>query len=197
MPEATAVAAGVRRAPVPSIWILLVADSVTFGLLFLVFMVERLGQAALFVDSAHRLDALLGFVNTLVLITGSWLVALAVAASRHGRMGLARRWLQAAIAVSSAFAVIKAIEYGAKLGDGITPLSNDFFTFYYALTGFHLLHYLIAMGALLYLVMLASPGRAPAQRFAPWLESIALFWHMVDLLWIFLFAMLYLLGVEA
>ncbi|TVT48659.1 MAG: cytochrome c oxidase subunit 3 family protein [Denitromonas halophila] len=184
------------RKPFQSIWIFLVADSVSFGLLFLVFMVERLGQPVLFAESAHRLNALLGLGNTLILITGSWLVALAVAACRVGSVDRTRRRLVAAIVVSSGFAFVKIFEYGSKVGDGITPLTNDFYTFYYALTGFHLLHYLTGMGALIYLAVLTVRVHEIEARFTLWLESAALFWHVVDLLWIFLFAMLYLLGVQ-
>lgn len=185
------------RPAAPSIWIFLVADSVSFGLFFLVFMVERLRQATMFAESAHGLDAVLGFANTLVLISGSGLVALAVAACRKGSVAGTRRRLLAAIGVSSGFALIKIFEYGHKIAEGITPLTNDFYTFYFALTGFHLLHYLIGMGALIYLTVLTTRVHTIDARFSQWLESAALFWHVVDLLWIFLFAMLYLLGVRA
>lgn len=198
MPEVTGAVVGRAGCPAaPSIWIFLVADSVSFGLFFLVFMVERLGQSELFAQSAHELDAVLGFANTLVLISGSGLVALAVAACRQGHIAKTRRRLCAAIAVSSGFALIKVFEYGHKIAEGITPLTNDFYTFYYALTGFHLLHYLIGMGALIYLAVLTDRVQTIDARFSRSLESVALFWHVVDLLWIFLFAMLYLLGVQA
>ena len=182
--------------PFPSIWTFLVIDSISFGLFFLVFMVERLGQPELFAASAHQLDPVLGLVNTLILVTGSWLVALAVAAGRQAEALKTRRLLIAAILVSSGFALVKVVEYGAKLSAGITITTNDFFTFYYALTGFHLFHYLLGMAALVYLAATAQRcGVEP--RYSTWLESGALFWHLVDLLWIFLFAMLYLLGLQA
>ena len=178
----------------PSIWMFIVVDSISFGIFFLVFMVERLGQTALFADSARLLDPRLGLINTLILITGSWLVALAVAANRRGNIFLTRRLLVTAIVISSGFGIIKFVEYSAKISAGITPISNDFYTFYFALTGIHLVHYLIGMIALIYLAAGATSRSETNSRYARWLESGALFWHLVDLLWIFLFAMLYLLG---
>ncbi|MGE0486450.1 MAG: cytochrome c oxidase subunit 3 [Gammaproteobacteria bacterium] len=180
---------------VPSIWMFLAADSITFSIFFLVFMIERVKQPALFAASARSLDASTGLVNTMILITGSWLVALALDRSRQGDGAATRRLLLAAAGVSSGFAVVKGFEYAAKVGAGITPVTNDFYAFYYALTGFHLVHYLLGMAALVYL---ASTVRAQLgdPRYGVWLESGALFWHLVDLLWIFIFAMLYLLGGE-
>lgn len=180
----------------PSIWILVAADSVAFGLFFFVFMVERWGQPGLFSESASQLNPLLGLINTLILISGSGLVAMAVAASRRGEARKTRRLLVAAILVSSCFAAVKVVEYAAKINAGITPVTNEFFTFYFALTGIHLVHYLIAMMMLIYLAAGAIRGVGRDRRYAAWLESGAIFWHLVDLLWIFLFAMLYLLGVH-
>lgn len=180
-----------------SIWVFLIIDSVSFALFFLVFMVERLGQPEVFSQSARQLSEGFGLLNTAILITGSWLVALAVVSARQGDGNKTRRHLIAAIAVSSGFAVVKAIEYTTKVSAGITPLTNDFFTFYYAITGFHLFHYLLGMGALCFLVNATPRIAAGDERSRSWLEAGALFWHLVDLLWIYIFAMLYLLGVQS
>jgi len=178
----------------PSIWAFIVLDSVIFGVFFLVFMVERLAQPGLFSASAKHLDPWLGFVNTLILISGSLLVALAVNAHRRGQgERVTRRLLVAAIAVSSCFGLIKITEYAEKFGSGITLVTNDFFTLYFALTGLHFVHYLFGMVVLAYLAWGTSSREATDPRFAIWLESGGLFWHFVDLLWIFLFSMLYLL----
>jgi nitric oxide reductase NorE protein len=187
--------AGTAGRRVPSIWMFLAADSITVGIFFLVFMIERVKQPALFATSARGLDASTGLVNTMILITGSWLVALAIAASRQRDALGTRRLLLAAVAVSSGFAVVKGFEYTAKIGAGITPVTNDFYAFYYALTGFHLVHYLLGMAALTYFASTVVTN-LDNERYRVWLESGALFWHLVDLLWIFIFAMLYLLGGE-
>jgi len=180
-----------------SIWIFLIADSVSFGLLFLVFMIERLKQAELFAESARHLNEGLGLINTAILITGSWLVARAVASARNGDGITTRKHLIFAIGVSSCFAIIKLFEYASKISAGITPVSNDFYTFYYALTGFHLVHYLLGMAALIYLARSAPRISQGNKQVVSRLEAGALFWHLVDLLWIYIFAMLYLLGVQS
>lgn len=180
-----------------SIWAFLIVDSISFALLFLVFMVERLGQPELFDQSAQELNESLGLLNTVILITGSWLVALAVGAARKKDGIGVKKYLILAICVSSLFAILKVVEYSSKVNDGITPVTNDFFTFYYALTGFHLFHYLIGMATLVYLTRIAPQIAEGDKRAQSWLEAGALFWHMVDLLWIYIFSMLYLLGVQS
>jgi nitric oxide reductase NorE protein len=88
---------------------------------------------------------------------------------------------------------VKVIEYGAKFRAGITLTSNDFFMFYFMLTGIHLLHVLIGMGVLTFLMRHTAAGVLDERRIQH-LESGASFWHLVDLLWIVLFALLYLAG---
>jgi nitric oxide reductase NorE protein len=178
----------------PPIWSFIVPDCAGFGIFFVVFMTERAGQVALFESSARALDARLGLANTLVLITSSWLVALATEAAKAGEARRVRRWLVLAVAVASVFGVIKLAEYGLKVGQGITPLTNDFFMFYYVLTGVHFLHYAVGMAVLVVLAAMTFRAERVDERNWRWIESGAIYWHVVDLLWIFLFPMLYLLG---
>lgn len=173
------------------IWIFIALDCTSFGLFFLVFMAERMAQPALFDRSAALLDPALGLLNTMILITSSWLVALANQAGRRGDRVATRRRLAAALVVASGFGLVKGYEYAEKLRAGITVATDGFFTFYFALTGVHLLHYLI--GLVVLGVMLAQ-ARDPAGGRMAWLDGGSLYWHMVDLLWVFLFALLYLLG---
>lgn len=174
----------------PGIWTFLAADCAGFAVFFLVFMAERAKAPDLFDRSARALDIGLGVANTLILVTSGWLVALAMALVSRGRVGAARACLAAGLAIGSAFAVLKVLEYHAKFSQGITPLTNGFFTFYFILTGVHFLHY--AIGLVVLVAMLAALRGGP--RPAPgWLESGALYWHLVDVLWLFLFPMLYLL----
>jgi nitric oxide reductase NorE protein len=181
----------------PGIWIFIALDCTSFGLFFLVFMSERLNQAAEFDRAARSLDVRLGLVNTVILITASWLVALATQAGRIGDIPRVRRLLAAALVVGSGFGAIKIFEYVEKLRAGITVVTSEFYTFYFALTGVHLLHYAIGLGVLVIVLHQAS-ARADQQGAepVPWLEAGALYWHMVDLLWVFLFTMLYLLGAR-
>jgi nitric oxide reductase NorE protein len=179
--------------PAPGILTFIAADTANFVLFFAYFMVERLKQPALFSRSAGMLDTRLGLLNTAVLITSGWLVALAVEAARAGNIMKVRQRLLSAIGVGLCFAVVKTVEYADKFSHGITPQTNDFFTFYYVFTGVHLLHYVIGIILLAVTVLKTSTGRMDPALLS-WIESSALFWHMVDLLWVFLFAMLYLQG---
>jgi len=188
-----------RRQRTPAIWIFLALDCASFGLFFLVFMAERMAQAELFDASAQRLDARLGFINACILITSSWLVAWATQVGMAGRIAEARRLLGYALAVGAFFGVVKIWEYAQKIGEGITFAANDFFIFYFALTGLPLVHYLVGMAILA--VLAAGPARTgdPADneaRYRAWLTGGGLYWHMVDLLWIFIFSLLYLVGAR-
>lgn len=180
-----------RSGSVPGILTFIAADTANFILFFGYFMVERMAQPALFARSAAMLDIRLGLLNTVILITSGWLVALSVEAARAGEMDKVRCRLRLAIGVGLCFGVVKTIEYADKMAHGLTPQTDAFFTFYYVFTGIHLLHY--GIGVALLAATLVRARRIDA-GFAGWIESCALFWHMVDLLWVFLFAMLYLQG---
>ncbi|CAN5411051.1 cytochrome c oxidase subunit 3 family protein [soil metagenome] len=188
-----AATAPLRPKPVPGILTFIAADTANFILFFGYFMIERMQQPALFARSAAMLDVRLGLLNTVILITSGWLVALSVKAAHAGEIKKVRHLLFGAIGVGLCFGIVKAAEYAVKIAHGITPQTNDFFTFYYVFTGVHLLHYLIGIA-----LLGATLGRARRidAGFIGWIESCALFWHMVDLLWVFLFAMLYLQGAR-
>jgi nitric oxide reductase NorE protein len=186
------------RPKAPGIWIFIALDCTSFGLLFLVFMAERSTQSAAFNQSAQMLDFRLGFANTLILITSSVFVVRATCSAHDREMVASRRWLASAFVVASGFGTIKAIEYTKAISSGIADLSDEFFTFYFALTGVHLVHYLVGMAVLAYLVRAADAddGVEARSRFLRLLDGGALFWHMVDLLWVYIFAMLYLIGTR-
>lgn len=182
-----------RSGQVPGVLIFILADMIVFLLLFAGFMTERMKQVALFDQSAAALDVRLGVLNTLILVTSGFFVVLAVHAAHAGRQSATRRWLLLSFIVGAGFGVTKMIEYSGKIGHGITMHTNDFYMFYYALTGAHFLHFIGGMVALAALWFMA--GREPVNgRLFGVIESGALYWHMVDLLWIFIFPMLYLLG---
>ena len=185
--------AGQRRlAGDEGVWFFIVADMSLFAVFFLLFMTERYKAPALFESSRQQLDVLLGALNTLILLTSSWLVALAVHHARAGRRAAVMRFLGLGMTVGAGFAVTKVYEYWHKIEAGITLLSNDFFMFYYALTGLHFLHFLIGMVVLA--VCVAKTRRdALDGRYLVWIESSGCYWHMVDLLWLVLFPMIYLL----
>ncbi len=189
-------AAGVpdtRVARLPGIVVFIMADMIVFAMLFTGFMTERAGQLALFDRSSATLDVRLGMLNTLILITSGLFVVFAVHAARQGKTKATRGWLLAGFLVGAGFGVSKTIEYSGKLEHGITMYTNDFYMFYYALTGAHFLHFLGGMLALAFLWFMAGRQKVDGPLFG-WIESGGLYWHMVDLLWIVIFPMLYLLG---
>lgn len=173
---------------VPGIVIFIIADIASFMLFFAVFMADRQQDITLFRLSAAQLDVDIGLANTLILITSGWCVAQAEARYRSGR-GDHRPWLFAAIAVGAVFAILKGWEYGAKIASGITPETNPFFTYYFVFTAIHALHYTAGM---MLLMFLASRRLAARSDYGHWLHAGALYWHMVDILWIFIFPLLYL-----
>lgn len=185
------IAAPRRLAGDPGVWVFILADTAAFGLFFLLFTLGRIGQPDLYRRSASHLSVELGILNTLILLSSGALMALAVEAARQGHRRRVLTCLGLAIAVGLGFAVTKAIEYGSKLKAGFTMLSNDFFMYYYAFTGVHFLHFLIGIGVLWLLFLKARRDPIDA-RFRLWIESGAIYWHMVDLLWIMLFPLLYL-----
>ena len=188
----TACASQRKLAGDAGVWFLISADITMFAVLFLLFLVERYRAVALFEQSRLQLDLALGVLNTLILLSSSWLVALAVHSARHGKRAAVSRYLGLGMLVGAGFAVTKIYEYWHKIAAGITLLSNDFFMFYFALTGLHFLHFAIGM-VLLAVCWSKSRGDTLDDNFVIWIESSGCYWHMVDLLWIVLFSLLYLL----
>ncbi|MFL6062856.1 MAG: cytochrome c oxidase subunit 3 [Marmoricola sp.] len=185
------VEAGTRRVPgIEGVWVLIAGDMVIFALLFGSFMSARREHTALFEASRHALDLHRGGLNTLLLLTSSWCVVLALRAIRGDRRDAALRWLGFGILGGLGFAVSKVLEYVAEVGAGHTAGSGDFFMYYFMLTGIHLVHVLVGT---LVLTIFWFRWRSPAKPDSiTGFESAAVFWHMVDLLWIVLFPLLYL-----
>lgn len=175
------------------IWVFIFGDMLAFALFFAVFVVERGGDPALFEESRQSLGVGFAVVNTVLLLTSSLFVAMAVGALRTGARHLAPRLLALAFACGLAFVASKGLEYSDKLAAGITPATNDFFMFFFMLTGIHLLHVIIGLVVLGYLWRLVRRTRERSDDIRH-VETGASYWHMVDLLWIVLFPLLYLMG---
>lgn len=181
-----------RRVPGEvGIWVLIGGELLAFSAFFLVFAYYRGLAPDVFRSGQALLDHRIGLVNTLILLTSSLFVALGVGRVRSGREG-AGFWLKLAVLCGGLFAVLKLAEYGAKFAAGITPLTSDFFMYYFAFTGVHLLHVVIGSGALAFAI--AASGREPSANRTLIAECAGIFWHLVDLLWIILFALFYLAG---
>ena len=173
------------------VWVLILGDLFVFSTFFLMFAWYRVNALPIFEAGQAVLDRTLGLINTLLLLTSSLLVAVAVHRVRTRRSG-ADGLLVLAILCGLGFVGIKVLEYNDKFRSGIGFVTNDFFMLYFAFTGIHLIHVIIGLGVLAFMRHVARrPGAAETGMVA--IESGASFWHLVDLLWIVLFAMFYLL----
>ncbi len=177
----------------PALWSLICADMALFGFMFVVYAHDRSQNLRLFEAARPAMNQTLGLAATLLLLASSWFIASAVQAARLDRPRIARFCVLPGLICAVAFCVLKYFDYAEKIRAGITPNTNLFFTYYFGLTGIHLLHVLAAIAVMSWAGL--RLGR-PATRKADFvlLESAASFWHLVDILWIMLFALLYLIG---
>lgn len=190
---AAPVEAGSRTGHLPgdaAMWVMVLGDFVFFGAYFIIFMIQRAMAPELFLQSQQHLNLTVGVVNTLVLLTSSWFVARSVQSARAGDHDRALRLTYLGGACGVLFILIKAYEWSSKVAAGYTMPSNEFFLFYYMLTGVHLFH--VGLG-LLILGVVVRELRNPRKRRTSMVESGATYWHMVDLLWIVIFGLLYVM----
>ena len=183
-------------------WLFLFTEIVLFGGLFLLYALYLHRYPAEFHQGGLELSRLFGTANTVVLITSSLTVALAISALQQGRKGLCQGLLAATIALAGVFMVNKYFEWSAKIAHGIYPGSpemaqaggtNIFFGLYYVMTGAHGLHVVIGAAILAFCMLRIGQGRVTAEDFGL-LENGGLYWHLVDLVWIFLFPLFYLIS---
>ncbi|MFT4248056.1 MAG: cytochrome c oxidase subunit 3 [Pseudomonas sp.] len=178
----------------PGLWVFLFGDMAIFLVFCAAYLVERAGARELFAASRLQLGLGLGLTNTVILLTSSLLVVVALQAVRGARTGPARAALAAALACALAFVTLKGLEYAHLIEAGHGPGSNLYFTYFFILTGLHLSHVLIGLVVLgLMLAQAGRPDAATGQR-RRWIEAGACYWHLVDLLWMTVFPLLYLVG---
>ena len=177
------------------IWTFVFIDMIVFSLFFIVYLSERVRLPDVFAASQANLDPKFGLVNALILLTSSLFVAEAVAAVRLGKTAVVKSRLSLALLFGAMFAASKITEYTGKFAAGITPVTNSFYSFYFLLTFIHFLHVLAGM---VFLAHCLSRARAEAGQptYLTKLENTGLLWHFVDLLWLFLFPLLYLAGLN-
>jgi len=175
-----------------AIWVFILAELSAFFVLFAAYAFTRLKHLELFNAMQRTLDVDAGMINTLLLITGSWCVARAVAAVKRNRVRTSAHWLLAAILSGMGFLVVKYFEYGAKFALGINLDTNLFYTFYIALTMFHAMHVVLGMSILAIIWKKAMAGGYSAHDHRG-IETGASYWHMVDLVWIILFPLVYVM----
>lgn len=173
------------------IWVLVLGDMVVFALLFGAFAYARAASSEAFTQAQQTLSVTLGAVNTLLLLTSSLFVAQGVHAARAGNRQGAEALLALGWLCGVGFVGIKVAEYAEKVRAGVSVLTNEFFMYYFFLTGLHLVHVLIGLGVLAYLYRRTRASELSTKDVVA-LESGASFWHLVDLLWIVLFPLIYL-----
>jgi nitric oxide reductase NorE protein len=168
----------------PLMWVLILSELLVFGALFVGFAVVRLLHPAMVLEGQSHVGILLGGANTLILVTSGYLAARAVRARAVSGVRESRWWLGGAALLGACFLGIKAVEYADKAALGLGIDTNAFWTLFYLMTGFHAAH--VVMG----IVVLGVVGWKNSVEN---LETGTAFWHMVDLIWIILFPMVYLL----
>jgi len=175
------------------VWTFLATEVLLFGALFTAYTVFRMKYPELFRAEHAKLDRVLGAVNTVVLITSSLMVVLGVDAIKRGKARLFEACFGATILLAGVFLCVKYVEYAAKFHHGLYPRTNLFFSLYFMMTGLHGIHVLAGMALLSYVIVLSRRGRLSASYHTP-AEMSGLYWHFVDLVWIYLFPLLYLIG---
>lgn len=185
-------------------WIFLVTEILFFGGLFLAYIVYRSWYPELFVLASEELDTILGGINTLVLIGSSLTVALAIKAAQTNQTKKILINLGITVGLACVFMIIKYFEWTHKFDLGIFPgryyefggieheKANVFFSIYYLMTGLHGLHVVIGIGIMIWLLRRAVKGHFNSAYYTP-VEITGLYWHLVDIIWIFLFPLFYLI----
>jgi cytochrome c oxidase subunit III len=202
---ATAAAPHAHRDDVGSrmgMWLFLFTELILFGGMFIVYAVYRFQHPQEFHVAARELDTFVGTVNTLILLTSSLTVALAIAVLRQGKKNLALLFVGMTVLLAGGFLANKVVEWGHKFSVGTYPGAPEllsqpqgvilYFGLYFVMTGLHALHVIIGMVILLVMMRMIASGRIHAGSLVR-LESGGLYWHLVDIIWIFLFPLFYLL----
>jgi cytochrome c oxidase subunit III len=183
-------------------WLFLFTELILFGGLFIIYAVYRYSHGVEFELASNELDRLVGTVNTIILLTSSLTVAMSITAIQEGKKNLTMLLVGMTVALAFAFLLNKYFEWDHKITAGIYPGSPDlinqpqgvvlYFGLYYVMTGLHALHVIIGMVVLIVMMVFVQKGTINKGSFVR-LESGALYWHLVDIIWIFLFPLFYLL----
>jgi len=181
-----------RRVPgEEGIWVLVLGDMTVFALFFGTFMYSRSKNAHEFAIAHLSLLTSLGTINTLLLLTSSLLVALGVAKVWTGSHAESPRLFQGALCCGIGFVIVKAMEWTRLFTESIGVGSGEYFSYYFMFTGIHLAHVVVGLVVLTRLVVVTSRAD-PGPNHRRFCESAGIYWHLVDLLWVVLFALFYL-----
>ena len=189
-------------------WVFLATEVLFFGGLFVTYAIYRSWYPEAFAAASHELDVTLGTINTVVLITSSLTMALAVHAAQLGQRKVLMAFLILTMILGAVFLGIKSVEYYHKFAEHHVPgpdfqfekahirHAQLFFSLYFVMTGLHAIHMIIGIGIMLVMLWWSWNGTITAEYASP-IEISGLYWHFVDIVWIFLFPLLYLLGRHA
>ncbi len=182
-------------------WLFLVTEMVLFGGLFIAYSAMRHRYPAEFHHAGMELNATLGIINTVVLLTSSLTVVLSIVATQRGEMKRAMAFLGTTLGLGAVFLVIKSFEWAAKFQHGLYPNSSHlatlppgeqiFYGLYFSMTGLHGLHVIAGMGVLAWVLWMMARAQVRPDRYIH-LENAGLYWHLVDVIWIFLLPLFYL-----
>ena len=195
-----------REAGSIGMWVFIAQEIMFFGGLFLAYAIFRSKFPVEFVAASNHLNIWMGGINTVVLICSSLTMALAVYYAQTGKRRAQVTFLILTLLLGTTFLVIKGFEYAEKFRDSLFPGGSFtwhgagdpnhvqmFFWIYFAMTGLHALHMIIGIGIIIWLILKARKGAFTPEYHSP-VEISGLYWHFVDIIWIFLFPLLYLLG---
>lgn len=175
------------------IWAFLATEVLLFGGLFTAYIVFRLRYPELFYTEHLKLSRPLGLLNTMVLITSSLTMAMGIASVKKGRQSAARLCIALTILLACGFLGVKYVEWSEDFSRGLFPGTNLFFSLYFMMTGLHGIHVAAGICVLFWVLVTACRGRYSEDYSTP-VEITGLYWHFVDLVWIYLFPLLYLVG---
>lgn len=187
-------------------WIFMVTEVLMIGAIFVGYLIMRHMNLDAFRQAHKVLSVPLGATNTLILLTSSLTMVLGVSAAQRGELRKCINWLMLTVAFGFGFLIVKYFEYGHKIHEGLlpggfftyeglkdVPNASMFFSFYFMMTGVHALHVIVGMCLITWVILRVRRGEISSQFYTP-VELVGFYWHFVDLVWIYLFPMLYLLG---
>jgi cytochrome c oxidase subunit 3 len=196
-----------KEAATLGMWAFLITEVLFFGGLFTAYIVFRTGYPAAFAHASHELDVMLGAVNTAVLLTSSLTMAFAVHAAQEGKKRKTLGFLGLTGLLGLVFLAIKAFEYAGKFEHHLFPGASFafhgpdpehaqlYFVLYFLMTGVHAAHMIVGILLLMVIAWMTARGKFTATYHSP-VENFGLYWHFVDIVWIFLYPLLYLIDVS-
>lgn len=175
-----------------AIWIVIFAELLVFGIFFISYAVVRVNNLEMFNHYQQTLNLETGVINTILLITASYFVVRSIHAIKNNRSQHCSRFLYAAVFCGTLFLLIKSFEFSEKFAAGIDMSTNTFYMFYLALTMFHYFHVVLGVLILIFVAYKAQQGYFNENNHSG-IQTAGAYWHMVDLVWIILFPLIYLI----